>query len=79
MNRSASASVHPAAPLDTLVAELTRAAYHVVLRRRAADTWLDLELNLWQALTDTVMYLTDAATVAGDTLYVKGGAHFDRW
>jgi hypothetical protein len=24
-------------------------------------------------------YLTDAATVTGDILYVDGGAHFGRW
>jgi NAD(P)-dependent dehydrogenase (short-subunit alcohol dehydrogenase family) len=30
-------------------------------------------------ITDAVMYLTDAATVTGDTLYVDGGAYFGRW
>ena len=30
-------------------------------------------------ITDAVMYLTDAATVTGDTLYVDGGAHFGHW
>lgn len=30
-------------------------------------------------IADAVMYLTDAATVTGDTLYVDGGAHFGRW
>jgi NAD(P)-dependent dehydrogenase (short-subunit alcohol dehydrogenase family) len=30
-------------------------------------------------VTDAVMYLTDAATVTGDTIYVDGGAHFGRW
>src|SRR5450755_2140194 len=30
-------------------------------------------------ITDAVMYLTDAATVTGDTIYVDGGAHFGRW
>src|SRR5258705_354599 len=29
-------------------------------------------------ITDAVMYLTDAATVTGDILYVDGGAHFGR-
>jgi enoyl-[acyl-carrier-protein] reductase (NADH) len=28
---------------------------------------------------DRPMYLTDAATVTGDILYVDGGAHFGRW
>src|SRR5262249_20727859 len=30
-------------------------------------------------IADTVMYLTDAATVTGHILYVDGGAHFGRW
>ena len=30
-------------------------------------------------IADAVIYLTDAATVTGDTLYVDGGAHFGRW
>ena len=30
-------------------------------------------------IVDAVMYLTDAATVTGDTLYVDGGAHVGRW
>src|SRR5437667_347235 len=32
-----------------------------------------------KAITDAVMYLTDAATVTGHVLYVDGGAHFGRW
>ncbi len=30
-------------------------------------------------VTDAVLYLTDAATVTGQILYVDGGAHFGRW
>jgi NAD(P)-dependent dehydrogenase (short-subunit alcohol dehydrogenase family) len=30
-------------------------------------------------ITDAVLYLTDAATVTGDILYVDGGGHFGRW
>jgi NAD(P)-dependent dehydrogenase (short-subunit alcohol dehydrogenase family) len=30
-------------------------------------------------ITDAVMYLIDASTVTGQTLYVDGGAHFGRW
>jgi NAD(P)-dependent dehydrogenase (short-subunit alcohol dehydrogenase family) len=30
-------------------------------------------------IADAVMYLTDAATVTGETIYVDGGAHFGRW
>jgi hypothetical protein len=40
--------------LETFVAELTCAAYHVALRYGAAGTWLDLQLDLWQAVADTV-------------------------
>jgi hypothetical protein len=32
-----------------------------------------------QDITDAVMYLTDAATITGDILYVDGGSHFGRW
>jgi NAD(P)-dependent dehydrogenase (short-subunit alcohol dehydrogenase family) len=32
-----------------------------------------------QEIADAVLYLTDAATVTGDILYVDGGAHFGRW
>jgi hypothetical protein len=40
--------------LETFAAELTLAAYHVALRTRTQGTWLDLELDLWRALADTV-------------------------
>jgi NAD(P)-dependent dehydrogenase (short-subunit alcohol dehydrogenase family) len=30
-------------------------------------------------IAEAVMYLTDAPTVTGQTLYVDGGAHFGRW
>ena len=30
-------------------------------------------------IADAVMYLTDAATVTGDILYVDGGSHLGRW
>ncbi len=30
-------------------------------------------------IVDAVLYLTDAATVTGDTIFVDGGAHFGRW
>jgi hypothetical protein len=43
--------------LENLAAELTNAAYPVVLRHGARDKWLDLELDLWKALTDTLKRL----------------------
>jgi hypothetical protein len=40
--------------LDAFAAELTRTAYHVAQRHAPAGTWLDLQLDLWQALAETV-------------------------
>jgi hypothetical protein len=37
-----------------LAAELTAAAYPVALRHAVGEKWLDLELELWRALTETV-------------------------
>ena len=44
----------PDQPLEAFTAELTAAAYAVALRHGAGDKWLDLELDLWLALTETV-------------------------
>jgi hypothetical protein len=38
--------------VEDLVAELTAAAYVVALRHGVGHPWLDLELELWHALTD---------------------------
>jgi hypothetical protein len=40
--------------LDDLIAELTAAAYPIALRHQASNEWLDLELELWWALAQTV-------------------------
>ena len=40
--------------LDNLAAELSAAAYEVALRHGMAGTWLDLELDLWRAMADTL-------------------------
>ena len=40
--------------LETFAAELTLAAYRVALRNRTEGTWLDLELDPWKAVADTV-------------------------
>ena len=47
-------SVNRDALLETFAAELTFAAYQVALRTRTEGTWLDLELDLWRVLADTV-------------------------
>jgi hypothetical protein len=40
--------------LDAFVAALVNAAYPVALRHGARGSWVDLELQLWKALTETV-------------------------
>jgi hypothetical protein len=40
--------------MAALAAELNAAAYPVALRHAVGDKWLDLQLELWQVLTETV-------------------------
>ena len=40
--------------LEEFAAELTEAAYAVALQHGARDKWLDLQLELWKALKETV-------------------------
>jgi hypothetical protein len=40
--------------LENLGAQLTEAAYPVLLRHGAIDNWLDLKLELWRVLKETV-------------------------
>lgn len=40
--------------LESLVAELTEAAYPVALRHGGRGSWVDLELDLWRALGQAV-------------------------
>ena len=40
--------------LENFAAELTSAAYAVALRHGVEDKWLDLELELWEALKEMV-------------------------
>ena len=54
MNGDFPTPVNRDAQLETFAAELTLAAYRVALRTRTQGTWLDLELDLWRALADTV-------------------------
>ena len=54
MNRDVKPRVDRDAPLESLAAELTLAAYRVTLRTRTGGTWLDLQLDLWRAMADTV-------------------------
>ncbi len=54
MNGDFKTPVNRDALLETLAAELTLAAYRAALRTRTGGTWLDLELDHWRALADTV-------------------------
>jgi hypothetical protein len=40
--------------LKGIAAELTEAAYPIVLRHGTRESWLDLELDLWKAVGGTV-------------------------
>ena len=40
--------------VDSLAAELTSAAYPVLLRGGMSGSWVELELGLWKALAETV-------------------------
>jgi hypothetical protein len=40
--------------LDDFVADLTEAAYPIALRHTGSERWLDLELDLWRAMAQTV-------------------------
>jgi hypothetical protein len=40
--------------LRTFAAELTAAVYLVALRQGNGDCWLDLELGIWKAVSDTI-------------------------
>jgi hypothetical protein len=41
--------------LENFAAELTSAAYAVALRHGLEENWLDLELELWEAVKETVL------------------------
>ncbi len=49
------ASLNLDALLDDFTAEITSAAYAVALRHGVENNWLDLQLELWEALKETVM------------------------
>jgi hypothetical protein len=40
--------------LENFAAEVTSAVYAVVLRHGVDDKWLDLEMELWEALKEAV-------------------------
>jgi RNA:NAD 2'-phosphotransferase (TPT1/KptA family) len=59
MNENHSPSWNRDALLENFAAEVTSAAYAVALRHDAEDKWLDLEIELWEALKETIKELRD--------------------
>ena len=57
---------------EAIAAELTAAAYPVALRHAVEHKWLDLELELWRALFETVSRLqaNKISSLPGDSLRV---------
>jgi hypothetical protein len=54
--------------LENLAAELTNAAYPILLRHGVGEKWLELELDLWKALSETVKKLDRESLRASATL-----------
>ena len=54
MSDNHSASWNRDTLLENFAAEVTSAAYAVALRHGVEDKWLELELELWEALKETV-------------------------
>ena len=54
MNVERFAVAEPEGFLENFAAKLTDAAYRVALQRGVGDKWLDLQLDLWGALKQTV-------------------------
>ncbi len=54
MSDNPSASWNRDSLLENFAAEVTSAAYAVALRHGVEDKWLDLQLDLWEALRETV-------------------------
>jgi hypothetical protein len=54
MNGDIETPVNREALLEAFAVELTHAVYRVALRTRTQGTWLDLELDPWEAVADTV-------------------------
>jgi len=53
MNRNQATTGSRDTSLENFAAELTEAAYPVVLQHGVGHRWLDLELDLWKVLANT--------------------------
>jgi hypothetical protein len=50
---------------ESLAAELTGAVYRIALRHGAGAAWVDLELDLWRALTEAIKKWESAGRAGG--------------
>jgi hypothetical protein len=50
---------------ESLAAELTGAVYRVALRHGTSAAWVDLELDLWRALTEAIKKWESAGRADG--------------
>src|SRR5262249_32312638 len=64
---------------EGIAAELTAATYFVALRHGAGNGWLDLELELWRALTDAINKQHPDASTCGAVTGRLGGMKRKRW
>jgi hypothetical protein len=61
MNAAMDSANNQDARLEAFAAELASAAYRVALRHGVVGTWIDLELDLWRALIETIRKRDGAA------------------
>jgi hypothetical protein len=61
--------------LENFGAELTEAAYPVMLRHGTVDNWLDLQLELWKVVKETVNKWDQEWPSAGVLLVASGDPH----
>jgi hypothetical protein len=60
-------------PLEALAADLTEAAYPIALRHGTAQRWLELELDLWKALAETLQKWKQAPSgMNGSSSFSRG-------
>jgi hypothetical protein len=64
--------------LKNLAAELTEAAYAVALRHDKPGSWIDLELDLWKALGETVQKWVPPDVSPREPVYSEVGRHGHR-
>ena len=61
MNTSVAFAADSDSSPETFAAELAEAVFPVALRYGVGDSWLDLELDLWHVLADTVEKWSDVS------------------